>query len=302
MDTILKTSAQNYFKSAPATGDWTGNKWYQKYANVQELATTAISGTSTPFSVTEFVNNNQIRRLNESFNTSEYYKSLALPEILNSNTVLFDQFFAAAVGTGHLSANEDIGQVSYEKIANFVLNHADIDTCNIDQLLSLAEETGVAASDYSAVYPTDIRNMIDIASVSRSKLWGMLDNTPLPLQSIGEQYNTLTDYVTAGTKIYLRNKYDNSLNLIPVPEQGPQLIYPLSSLSAYGFAPPVLANYLFYKYEPVYSGNYIENVIDWESPHTTQSPYLSSVQDWYGDEGAIETTFRYLLTKNLFLK
>ena len=300
--TYTVSSDYYYFKSAQATGDWTGNKWYQKYANIQELAATAISGTSTPFSITEFVNNNQIRRLNESFNTSEYYKSLALPEILNSNTVLFDQFFAAAVGTGYLSANEDIGQVSYEKIANFVLNHADIDTCNIDQLLSLAEETGVAASDYSAVYPTDISNMIDIASVSRSKLWGMLDNTPIPLQSVGEQYNTLTDYVTAGTKIYLRNKYDNSLSLIPVPQEGPQLIYPLSSLSAYGFAPPVLANYLFYKYEPVYSGNYIENVIDWESPHTTQSPYLSSVQDWYGDEGAIETTFRYLLTKNLFLK
>jgi hypothetical protein len=130
----------------------------------------------------------------------------------------------------------------------------------------------------------------------------MLDNTPITLQSIGEQYNTLTDYVTAGTKIYLRNKYDNILSLISVPEEGPQLVYPLSSLSAYGFAPPVLTNYLFYKYEPVYSGNYIENVIDWESPHTTQSPYLSSVQDWYGDEGAIETTFRYLLTKNLFLK
>ena len=45
-----------------------------------------------------------------------------------------------------------------------------------------------------------------------------------------------------------------------------------------------------------------ENIIDWNSPYTTQSPSLSSVHEWYGDEGGIETAFRYLLTKNLFLK
>lgn len=300
--TYTVSSDYYYFRSAQATGDWTGNRWYQKYATGQELTAVSVSGISSPFSVTDFVNNNQIRRINESFNTAEYYKSLALPENLNSNTTLFDSFFAAAVGTGYLSANEDIGQTSYQKIANFTLNHADVDTCNIDQLLSLAEETGVAASDYSAVYPSDIRNMLDIASISRSKLWGLLDNAPLSPQSVGEQYNTQTDYITAGTKIYLRNKFDGSLSLIPVPVEGTQLVYPLSSLSAYGFVQPVLANYLFYKYEPVYSGNYIENVIDWDSPYTTQSPTLSSVQEWYGDEGAIETAFRYLLTKNLFLK
>ena len=300
--TYTVSSDYYYFRSAQATGDWTGNRWYQKYSTGQELIAVAVSGVSAPFSVTEFVNNNQIRRLNESFNTAEYYKSLALPESLNSNATLFDKFFAAAVGTGYLSANEDLGQISYEKIANFVLNHADVDTCNIDQLLSLAEETAVAASDYSAVYPTDIRNMLNIASVSRSKLWGMIDNAPLTPQSVGEEYNTQTDYITAGTKIYLRNKYDGSLSLIPVPEESTQLVYPLSSLSAYGFVQPVLANYLFYRYEPVYTGDYIENIIDWESPYTTQSPVLSSVQDWYGDEGAIETAFRYLLTKNLFLK
>lgn len=300
--TYTTSSDYYYFKSAQATGDWTGNKWYQKYATGQELTAVAISGISTPFSITDFVNNNQIRRVNESFDTAEYYKSLALPENLNSYSVLFDKFFAAAVGTGALSANEDMGQISYERIANFVLNHADIETCNIDQLLSLAENTEVPALDYSAVYPADIRNMLDIASITRSKLWGLLDNIPLTPQSIGEQYNTQTDYITAGTKIYLKSKLNGSLSLIPVPQEGNQLVYPLSSLSAYGFVQPVLANYLFYKYTPVYTGDYIENIIDWQSPYTTQLPTLSSVQEWYGDEGAIETAFRYLLTKNLFLK
>lgn len=292
-----------YYRSAQATGDWTGNRWYQKYITPQLLSAIPISGISVPFTVSEFENVNQIRRVNESFNNAEYLKSLALPENLNSNTTLFDEFFAASVGTGYLSANQDLGQTVYERIANFVSNHSDIDTCNINQLLSLAEQTGTPASDYSAVYPTDILNMLDIASVPRAKLWGMKDETPLLPQSIGEEYDLFTAIVTAGDKIILKNKFDSTVNLINVPLlSGTIPVYPLSSFEGYGFVQPVTTNYIFYKLDPVYSGQYIENIIDWLSPYTTQSPTASTLEDWYGENGAIENVFRYLLTKNLFLK
>jgi PKD repeat protein len=292
-----------YFKSAQAAGDWTGNRWYQKYVTPQLLSAVPISGVSVPFTVSEFQNVNQIRRVNESFNNAEYLKSLALPENLNSNTTLFDKFFAASVGTGYLSANQDIGQTVYERIANFVGNHSDIDTCNISQLLSLAEQTSTPASDYSAVYPIDILNMLDIASVPRAKLWGMKDEIPLLPQSIGEKYDTFTATVTAGDKIILKNKFDSTLSLISVPLSGGIVpVYPLSSFEGYGFVQPVTTNYLFYKLDPVYSGKYIENLIDWNSQYTTQSPTASTLEEWYGENGAIESAFRYLLTKNLFLK
>ena len=295
-------SGDFYYRSAQATGDWTGNRWYQKYATPLTLSSVAVSGISDSFNILEFVNTNQIRRINESFNNAEYFKSLALPENLQSNPILFDKFFAATVGTGYLSANEDLGQTIYEKIANFITNHSDIDTCNIGQLLSLAEETGVAASDYSAIYPTDIRTMLDIASVSRAKLWGVKDNTPILSECLCDQLNTETSLLTAGTKIILRSKFDNSLNLIPVPIQDGLTVYPLRDFKGYGFAPPVTQNYLFYNYKPVLKDNYIENIIDWDSEFTTLSPTASTVEQWYGDNGAIETAFRYLLTKNLFPK
>lgn len=300
--TYTETDDTYYYRSAQATGDWTGNRWYQKYATPQFLSAVQLTGVSTPFAISEFVNKNQIRRVNESFNASEYLKSLALPENLNSNPVLWDKFFAAAVGTGVLSANEDVGQITYERIANFISNHSDIDICNIDQLLSLAEQTDTPAFDYSAIYPTDIRNMLDITSIPRSKLWGLLDNSPLTPQSIGDRYNTQTDNVTAGTKIVLKNKFDSSISVVPVPPLNGQLIYPLSQFEGYGFVQPVTVNYLFFKFEPVYTGNYIENVIDWGSDFTTLQPTASTVEAWYGDQGAIETAFRYILTKNLFLK
>ena len=213
------------YRSAQATGDWTGNKWYQKYTNFQLLTSALLSGTSAPFAINDFSNPYQIKRINESFNTAAYYKSLALPENLQENTVLFDQFFPAVVGTGYLSANEDVGQVTYERIANFVQNHSDVDTCLTDQLLNLAKFVDIDPSTYATLYPSDIKNMLDISSISKNRLLGF----------------------------------------------------------------------------PDLSGNYFNNIIDWNSNQTLLNPTLSTFEDWYGDNGIIESSFRYLLTKNLFL-
>jgi hypothetical protein len=69
-----------------------------------------------------------------------------------------------------------------------------------------------------------------------------------------------------------------------------------------GLIPPFLQNYLFFNYTPVYSDIYIENIIDWTNPNTTLSPTTSSTSDWYGEGGALENIFNYLLTKNLLAK
>jgi len=290
------------YKSAQAIGDWTGNKWYQKYAKFERITVSPVSAASTTFSVSAFENPNQIRRINETFDTAGYYKALALPDNLNSNTVLFDQFFAAAVGTGALSANEDIGQVTYERIANFVQNHSDVDSCLTDQLLNLAELTDLNPSVYATLYPVEIKNMLDIASTPKNKLWGIPDEVPLMPQSIGNKYDTFHDYVTAGTKIVLKNKFDSSTTITEVPKLGSLTAYPLSSFEGLGFIQPVTINYFFYDFEPIYTGNYISNIIDWKSEQTTLTPSASTFEEWYGDNGIIENTFKYLLTKNLFLK
>jgi hypothetical protein len=290
------------YRSTQATGDWTGNRWYQKYATPNALSSVAVSGVSNTFDVLEFKNLYQTRRLNESFNNSQYYKDLALPRNLQANTRLFDEFFSAAVGTGYLSANEDLGQIVYEKIANFVNNHSDIDSCNIDQLISHANEVGAAVSDYVASYPTDIRNMVNIASIPRSKLWGIRDNAPVLSESLGSLLNTETAFVTAGTQIIFRNKFNGSLKLVVAPLLDNLSVYPLKDFNGFGFSKPISDNYLVYSYSPTYENSYIENIIDWDSEFTTLSPNLSTANDWYGDNGAIENSFRYLLTKNLFPK
>jgi hypothetical protein len=301
-NTITLSSSSNRLRQIQAFGDWTGNKWYQKYITSQNLSGSPVAGTSTPFTIYEFTNDNNIARINETFNTADYYKTLALPEPLRNNPILWDKFFAAAVGNAELSSNEDIGQVVYEKIANFVINHADVDTCNIKQLLSLAQETNVPALDYVTELPTEILRMLDIASVSKEKLWGIPDQTPLLPQSAKELLNPYTTTLTAGTKIVLRSKNDSTYTIYTIPIYKEQTVYPLSTLPGYGFAQPLVLNYQFYTFEPVYVNTYIENIIDWDSHLTTLNPATSTYDNWVGDGGILESSFNYLLTKNLFLK
>jgi hypothetical protein len=234
-----------------------------------------------------------------------------LPENLNNNFVLFNSLLPAIVGTGDLSANEDMGQVVYERIANFNTNHADVDTCGIQQLLAHASEMSIDADDFAASYPAEIIRMLDVASIPRTKLWGIKNNTPILSKSLGALYNTSVEFLTAGTKIVLKGKTEQTVNVEIVPplvkfnesgDQSTRNIYPVSAFEGFGYKQPIIANYFIHKYEPSFEDGYIENIIDWESPLTTQSRYLSSFNDWYGDEGGVESAFRYLLTKNLFLK
>jgi hypothetical protein len=291
-----------YFKSIKAVGDWTGNRWYQKYISPNALSSVLLSGVSDKFSVYKFEDKNQIKKINESFNNAEYFKNLALPENLKNNNLLFDAFFSATVGTGHLSANEDLGQKVYEKIANFTENHSDIDICNVSQLLSLAQEVDEPYRDFGIDFPSDIKRLIDIFSVPRSKLWGVKEQKPLFPQSIGNILNVETSFLTAGTQIVTRNRFDNKILVISIPVQDGSNVYPLSSFYGYGLHQPITSNYLFYGYNPVFSNNYIENVIDWNSEYTTLSENLSSFDDWHGENGSIENAFRYLLTEKLFTK
>lgn len=297
-ETFVTEVPTTLVRSAQAAGDWTGNKWYQKYGG--DLSIIPISGSSSSFEVYP-IDSFKVAKINDEFNMSEYYKSLALPEYMQLFTNLFDNFFGAAVGTGDLS-KEEIGRVVYEKIANFVENHADYETANISQLKSLANEIGVELKTFGIDFPVEVNRLIDLLSIPKHYLRGKYKyETDLSLLRGALLTNTST--ITANTYIYMQDRQYKNTQLVFVAPLSTNLgilnVYPLSSLEITGARQPLFTNYLFFEKNTIITG-YENNIINWNSPQTTILYNLSSSNEWYSDDGVVDLLFNNILTKRLF--
>jgi len=281
--------------ASQATGDWTGNKWYQKYA--VPAYTVPINGTSAPFTVFNLDGTYSVAKVNEEFDISAYFHSLALPESLSQNTLFFNEFLAAVAGDGN-PTKESAGRVIYERIANFIQTHGDFETSEIDQLLSYAAQLSVDAKTYGIDFPAEINRLVNIFSVSKNSLRGRINYDPNFTNSIGPLL-TQSETVSAGQYLFAKEKSSNSYQSIYVTALSNGLkIYPLSSLNVAGFKTPLVDNYYFFQHLQTTLG-YTENIINWDSLYTTFDYTLSSNQDWYGDNGLVETMFNNILTKRL---
>ena len=292
-------------RSLQAGGDWTGNRWYQKYG--LDAGVTPVTGISTEFKVYDLDSSFNVAKINESWSYADYFKGLSFPENLNANESLHE-FIAAAVGDGN-PLNENLSSVIYEKIANFVSNHGDIDIANIDSLTNLAKQLGVDIKPQDYDLPATIKRLIDLFSIHKQKLRGVINyetdiektKSATTINGVGSQ-NIL---ITADNYYLFESKrsegkyvvYANRLNKEPV------YIYPLSELEVNGLTQPLADNYYIYhcnfqtqsKETP-----FIDNVIDWTSKFTTFNYSLSSHEDWYGPNGIVEVMFNNLLTKQLY--
>jgi hypothetical protein len=297
-ETFVTEVPTTIVRSAQAAGDWTGNKWYQKYGG--DLSVMPISGFSTPFDVYP-IDSFRVAKVNEEFNMSEYYKSLALPEYMQLFTNLFDNFFGAAVGTGDLT-KEEIGRVVYEKIANFVENHSDYETANIPQLKSLAKEIGVELKTFGIDFPVEVNRLIDLLSIPKHYLRGKY-KYETDLSKLKGNLLTSNSILTAGSYIYMQDRQYKNLQLVFVAplstEFGIQTLYPLSALEISGARHPLLTNYIFFEKNTIITG-FENNVINWDSSQTTINYNVSSSDQWYSDNGVVDLLFNNILTKRLF--
>lgn len=283
-------------RSIQANGDWTGNRWYQKYAT--SYLTNTIAGSSDLFQVNNLDSLFTVAKVNDDFNCASYIKSLAFPEILNQNTEFFNEFLPSLVGDGNFT-KQDLGRRVYERIANFVTNHSDIDTAEIPQLLSLAEQLSVPANRYGVDFPADVLYYLSLFSIPRQHLMGIEKLNPDFTSNIGPIL-TLSDLISAGQYLYVRDRRYGTYQLVFTTRTSAQeLIYPLSSIQVNGLRTPVHDQYYFFEYEPKILG-YHSNVVDWSSPNTTLSRTLSSNSVWFDDEQILDVYFNNLLTKHLF--
>jgi len=167
-------------------------------------------------------------------------------------------------------------------------------------------------------------------SISHKRLWGdqnafnqnFVNNGryPLPVNNnyglnIGNQISTVTGIISTGVPVIAYELFSGIYSLVNfsgIP--GISAFYtpvPLSSYSynwGWGLVAPnsisgtdINSYYNFYTYIPSTTAKFYNNIIDWNNPMTTLSPYTSAYSDWSEDNGIMQSLISYELSKGLGL-
>ena len=223
---------------------------------------TLITGSYT-FTVYPSTNDVELYKLNEDVDYSEILKSYRFQSLQNDYDKLFDGIFTSFVGEAS-SSPTTFGKTIFEKIANFTINHSDVDFCSMNSLKSFYdlfnEDIDITIPDP----PPELKRLYDLFSVKISKLLGHHERFN---ESFDTQYYTSSAssrnidlnnpidpssyLVTAGTNFVARQKFNNKFILIK-----PQQIPNLSAAGSINADNPVLSTYYLSTYNaPVLSGH-----------------------------------------------
>ena len=300
---VLPDGTQAFYS---VMGDWTGIRWINKYVNIAPGEPRIIEGTSNLFSI--YDSGPVIVKKNEDFDQASAFKSYVLQESLFDKPVLWDQFLGQIVGNAD-SEPESLGKAIYERIANFVSNNTDPDTCTLYALQSLFKQYGLDFTTFVTSFPPKLRRAVDLLSINKTVLYGSpnlyTSNFGLSTQgynlgkNLGSEIPISNGTFIAGKPIVAYEKFSEKYLLIintVVPEtEGRAAVigqpYPLSginsnwgwnlvtaSVSQSGLA--IEPYYIFYEFVPYIVEKQVDSVIDFESPNTTLVATNSSYDAW----------------------
>ena len=312
-----------------AVGDWTGSRWLVKY-----VIESTLVGTSNTFNINPATGKYSIGKINENVDFTEMYKSYIFQEALMDKPILFDDFIGTIVGNIDSSSNS-LGKRVYEKIANFVDNTYNPQTCNIPALVGLYQQFGQNMTQFDQskfAYPADMARLLDLFSIKQSKLWGARNVTAENYDkrgtvnsdtygiNLGDKLDFFTTILTAGsasTPIVAYEKFSEKYKLLNTDVLSGNYsefknvalqTYALSTYSNYwgwGLVLPsdytldeLDKSYIFYDYIPTPAGNQVEGTINWDDSLTTISENLSTQADW---QGIMENMLTYQLFKGMKL-
>jgi hypothetical protein len=307
---------QEWNKSIQVIGDWTGIRWSRKY-KTHVFDKKIIEGVSKVLNV-NVLNPLEIKKQNQDFNMTQHLKDIVSTSSLKNSSFLFNRVIQSIYGDGLLY--NDIGTVFYEKIANFLSNHNDIDTCEIDKLYELAAMIDVSIDDYRLSFPAQLKQAMNLLTVTHSKLWGIKCKCNTNFRN--SENCTQTDICKICGKCKLNNRGEKISETNLVKTDKPFVIYEksidsyflhypasINNLTAYSFNEltaiglkyPIQSNYEFFEYIPTSSNFYTENTIDWDNPSTTLNFNMSTYQDWTESDGIIDTMLNFYLYNGLNL-
>ncbi|NBO99674.1 MAG: hypothetical protein EBU90_06045 [Proteobacteria bacterium] len=296
-------------------GDWTGVRWVNKYVTETDPLPRIIRGSSNYFKILK--RGPIANKVNENFDQAASFKSYILQESLFDKKMLLEEFLGQIVGNAD-APPEVLGKTVYEKIANYVSNVSDPETCNIKSLKSMFIQQGLDYIDFTSDYPPGLRRTIDLLSVNKSKLFGTRAVTQYSFglsaydfnagKNLGEEIDIETGTFIVGEPVVTYENFSENYKLvfntvIPTTNNKVPVIgqpYPLSGVNynwGWGLVTgnieqaglDIKPYYRFYRYKPYKNTNMVDGIIDFKNPLTILNPTLSSYGDWTGFAGGMET-------------
>ena len=145
------------------------------------------TGVSTDFTIYP-IDYYIVAKQGEDIDFKEAFEDIATQPLFTDSKVLMKDFLGTIFGDIE-SAQDSIGKGTYEKIQNFLDNNTIIDYANIDQLASILEMVDLPRiNKYS--FPPKIKRLIDLLSISQSRLFGDTNQNRDNFNSFGYQDNS----------------------------------------------------------------------------------------------------------------
>lgn len=213
-----------------AGGDWTGFKWVNKYDDRlvysdNTSGARSLTGCSTEFNLIPKTGVYDIIKVNEDKDFASVIRQFVRMPNLTNKQIFYENFLDGVFGSDG-SSPISLGKRIYERITNYTMNHADIDTCTMQALISLAEMTNYKLIEFGTDIPAEMQRVIDMLSVKYSKLRG-----------------TVTDYQNDFEKYGNWDQKSSGVNL------GPEImfIYDFDQQRSYGVSDIVRYNQEYYQ-------------------------------------------------------
>jgi len=295
-------------------------------ANVLYVAanTRTITGASTTFSIYPSSGYYNIVKQNENFDMAAFYSTLKLPEYLVDKGILFETFLGSIVGNADGDPNT-IGKTFYEKIANFSSNNVDVDTANVQSLLSICAEHGVDTGESNVEFPPQLRRVVDLVSIKRSKLFGnQLQNGAnfnaqtrsllLSTTNIGDVLDINTGTFSLSEQLVAHELFSDTYKVVKLPALSGYTGSSVFKLSSYSpswnlglisydsISGTDIGNYYeFYRYTSSGIKDVVDSVINWKDSTLTLSFYNSGYNNWTDDGGIADNLLNFEITRGLLL-
>jgi len=262
---------------------------------------------------------------NEDVDYTEIFKSLRFQEILLDKDILFDDFIGSIFG--NLSSNSSsLGKTLNEKIFSFINNKTNIDTCNLNSLISISDLLNETANVYDESlfnFPPEIVRLMSLFSTDYNQFKGTENKFKENFndkgtttretygKNLGSEIDTYTYTVTAGTDIVALEKFSNNYSLLntyqPIcavsatqyelgdyqTDWGWPLVLPTSFTSS-----DLSKFYTFYEYLPGVEGTVLDGLINYDDILNTFD-ITTALSSFKGDNNIEDIAIRNSLFSSL---